>query len=158
MTQGLFARSRLLLGLAILGLVLLAAAAVGPQVEAAKPSGEAPGAPGQVPATWAEADKDGYGTSTTTGSKVWYTLDDGALTDVYYPVLGTPSVRDLQLIVSDGETFAERESDSTTHEIQLVDERALVYRQINTDISDKYRLTKTYVTDPARSSVLVDVT
>ena len=158
MTQGLFARSRLLFGLAILGLVLLAGAAAGPQVEAAKPSGEAPGAPGQVPATWAEADKDGYGTSTTTGSKVWYTLDDGALTDVYYPDLGTPSVRDLQFIVSDGETFAERESDSTTHEIQLVDEKALVYRQINTDISGKYRLTKTYVTDPARSSVLVDVT
>ena len=158
MIQSLSARSRLLFGLAILALALLAGAASGPQVDAAKPSGEAPGAPGEVPANWTEADKDGYGTSTTTGSKVWYTLDDGELTDVYYPDLGTPSVRDLQFIVSDGETFAERESDSTTHEVELVDERALVYRQVNTDIDGKYRITKTYITDPARSSVLVDVT
>jgi len=146
-----------LFGFAILALVLLAGAAAGPQVDAAKPSGEAPGAPGEK-AVWTEADKDGFGTSTTTNSKVWHTLDDGRLTEIYYPDLGTPSVRDLQFIVSDGKTFAERETDSTTHEVELVDERALVYRQVNTDIGDKYRITKTYITDPARSSVLVDVT
>ena len=158
MIQGLSTRPRLLFGLVILALALFAGAAAGPRVDAAKPSAEAPGAPGEVPADWTEADKDGFGTSTTMGSKVWYTLDDGELTDVYYPDLGTPSVRDLQFIVSDGQTFAERESDAKTQEIRLVDEKALVYRQINTDISDGYRITKTYVTDPARSSVLVDVT
>lgn len=40
---------------------------------------------------------------------MWFTLDDGELTDVYYPDLGTPSVRDLQFAVSDGRTFTERE-------------------------------------------------
>src|SRR5215210_8188022 len=158
MIQGSSTRPRLLFGLVILALVLFAGVASGQHVEAAKPSGDAPGAPGEVPANWTEADKDGYGTSTTTGSKVWYTLDDGELTDVYYPDLGTPSVRDLQFIVSDGKTFAERESDATTHEVRLVDERALVYRQVNTDKDGRYRITKTYTTDPARSSVLVDVT
>ena len=156
MIQGLSARSRLSFGLAVLVLALLAGAA-GPQVGAAKPSGQAPGAPGEK-AVWTEADKDGFGTSTTTDSKVWYTLDDGRLTEIYYPDLGTPSVRDLQFIVSDGKTFAELETDATTHEVQLVDERALEYRQINTDIEGKYRITKTYVTDYARSTVLVDVT
>ncbi len=123
---------------------------------AAPGSGGAPGAPGDK-ALWTEADKDGFGTSTTTGSKVWYTLDDGELTEVYYPDLGTPSVRDLQFIVSDGETFAERETVATDQQVQLVDERALQYRQINTDKDGKYRITKTYVSDPARSTVLVDV-
>ena len=52
--------------------------------------------------TWTEADKDGYGTSTTTSSKVWHTLDDGRLTEVFYPDLGTPSVRSLEFVVSDG--------------------------------------------------------
>src|SRR5215203_550753 len=157
MSQGLSARPRLLFGLAVLALALLAGAAAGPQVGAAKFTGQAPGAPGEK-AAWTEADKDGIGTSTTTSSKVWYTLDDGELTEVYYPDLGTPSVRDLQFIVSDGKTFAERESDATTHEVRLVDERALVYRQVNTDKDGRYRITKTYTTDPARSSVLVDVT
>ena len=56
----------------------------------------APGAPGGA-ATWTEADKDGYGTSATPASKVWHTLDDGRLTEVFYPDLGTPSVRTLEL-------------------------------------------------------------
>src|SRR5215216_5465611 len=105
-------------------------------------SSEAPGAPGKK-AVWTAADKDGFGTSKSTASKVWYTLNDGELTEVYYPDLGTPSVRDLQFIVSDGQTFAERETDATTHEVRLVDERALVYRQVNTDKDSRYRITKT---------------
>jgi glucoamylase len=123
---------------------------------APKPS-SAPGAPGEK-ALWTPADKDGFGTSTTTESKVWYTLNDGALTEVYYPDIGTPSVRDLQFIVSDGKKFAEREADATNQQVQLVDGRALEYRQVNTDKDGNYRITKTYVTDPARSTVLVDVT
>ena len=59
-----------------------------------------------------EADKDGYGTSTTTSSKVLHTLDDGRLTEVFYPDLNTPSVRTLDFIVSDGRTFAERDSEA----------------------------------------------
>jgi glucoamylase len=156
MIQDLSARPRLLFGLAVLALALLAGAAAGSQVGAAKSSGQAPGAPGEK-AVWTEADKDGFGTSTTTDSKAWYTLDDGRLTEIYYPDLGTPSVRDLQFIVSDGKTFAELETDATTREVQLVDERALVYRQINTK-TGKYRITKTYITDPDRPTVLVDVT
>src|SRR4051794_26688854 len=126
--------------------------------EAASSSSGAPGAPGG-PAVWTPADKDGFGTSTTTASKVWYTLSNGELTEVYYPNLGTPSVRDLQFIVSDGKTFAERETEATNQQVQLAgDGRALEYRQINTDKNGKYRITKTYVTDPARSTVLLDVT
>jgi glucoamylase len=124
--------------------------------EAASSSSSAPGAPGD-PAVWTPADKDGFGTSKTATSKVWYTLNNGELTEVYYPDLGTPSVRDLQFIVSDGQTFAERETEATNQQVQLVDARALEYRQINTDKDGKYRITKTYVTDPARSTVLVDV-
>ena len=45
----------------------------------------------------------------------------------------------------------------TDHQVQLIDARSLIYRQINTAKSGKYRITKTYVTDPDRSAVLVDV-
>src|SRR5690348_18397839 len=70
----------------------------------------APGAPGQ-PAFWTPANKQGFGTSANTTSKVWHTLQGGELTEVYYPDLGTPAVRDLQLIVTDGKTFTDRERD-----------------------------------------------
>src|SRR3954469_13920053 len=94
--------------------------------------GTAPGAPGDN-AIWTPANKNGFGTSTTTTSKVWHTLQDGKLTEVYFPDLGTPSVRDLQFIVSDGKTYAERESDSTYQRVDLVDPRSLTYRQVNTE-------------------------
>ena len=35
--------------------------------------------------------------------------------------------------------------------------RSLSYRQVNTDRDGRYRITKTYTTDPSRSALLVDV-
>src|SRR5918995_2203017 len=157
MVQRLPVRLRLLVGIAVLVAMVLVGTTAGPKAEGAEPT-EAPKPTNPTPAVWTEADKDGFGTSTTESSKVWYTIDDGELTEVYYPDIGTPSVRDLQFIVSDGRTFAELETEATNHQVQLVgDGRALVYRQVNTDKSGDYRITKTYVTDPARSTVLIDV-
>ncbi len=147
---------RLSFVLAVVVTVVLVGTAFGAKLAEAQTS-EAPGAPGEE-AVFTQADKKGFGTSTTEDSKVWYTLDGGRMTEVYYPNLSTPSVRDLQLIVSDGQTFAELESEATTSQVQLVDQRALVYRQTNTDKDGRYRITKTYVTDPLRSTVLVGVT
>jgi glucoamylase len=117
----------------------------------------APGYPGQ-PADWSPGDKDGFGTAIgALDSKVWYTLNNGGLSEVYAPRIDTPSSRDTQFVVTDGATFAEREDEATDHTVELVDARALVYRQVNTAHSGHYRITKTYTTDPDRSAVLVDV-
>ena len=117
----------------------------------------APGAPGAA-ATWTPADKHGFGTATSLTSKVWFSLEHGELTDVFYPDLGTPSLRNLQLIVTDGQTFADLERDATTSKVRPLDPRSLTYQQVNTAISGRYRITKTYVTDPTRSTLLVDLT
>jgi glucoamylase len=117
---------------------------------------DAPGAPGAA-SSWTEGDKDGFGSATALASNVWFTLDDGALTEVYYPDLGTPSVRDLQFAVSDGSTFTERERGDAVHRVELADRRSLTYRQVSTARSGRWRITKTYVADPARTAVLVDV-
>src|SRR5215208_7507661 len=147
---------RLLVGIAVLVAIVLVGTTAGPKASDAVPA-EAPKPVDPVPAVWTQADKDGFGTSTTDTSKVWYTLRDGELTEVYYPDLGTPSVRDLQFIVSDGATFAERETDATTHVTQLADSKRLTYRQVNTAKSGAYRITKTYTEDPARNTLLVRV-
>jgi glucoamylase len=117
----------------------------------------APGSPGEA-ADWSPGDKDGFGTAIgALESKVWYTLNDGVLSEVFAPRIDTPSSRDTQLVVTDGATFTDREDEATEHRVELVDPRALVYRQVNTATSGRYRITKTYTTDPARSAVLVDV-
>src|SRR3954447_20538830 len=83
--------------------------------------------------TWTPADKDGYGTSTTTASKVWHTLEDGRLTEVFYPDLGTPSVRSLEFVVSDGRGFTQRDTEAASKRTALIDSRSLTYRQVNTE-------------------------
>jgi len=134
------------------GILLLVAASLlcAPPATAA----DAPGAPGAV-ANWTPGDKDGFGTARPLASKVWFTLQGGELTEVYAPGLGTPSFRDLQFVVSDGRTFSERETDVARHVTRLADPRSLTYRQVSS--TPRWRLTKTYVTDPERAAVLVDV-
>src|SRR3954451_6986939 len=58
----------------------------------------APGAPGHK-ADWAPADKQGFGTSATRDSRVWFTLRADGLSDVYYPDLSHPSARELTFAV-----------------------------------------------------------
>ncbi len=102
-------------------------------------------------------DKDGFGTARGTTSKVWYTLHNGELSEIYYPRIDTPSTRDTQLVITDGSTFTDRESTDTSHHVRLLDSKSLIYQQIDLARSGKYLITKTYMTDPARSTVLVDI-
>ena len=146
------AASLSLAALLVTAITGLASAQEGPIDEPTK----APGARGKA-ATWAAGDKEGFGTSRTSRSKVWYTLNDGTLTEVFFPRIDTPATRDTQLVVSDGSTFVDREDEDTDQQVQLIRARSPIYRQVNTAKSGKYRITKTYVTDPRRSAVLVDI-
>lgn len=113
----------------------------------------ATGGPG-AQVDWAPADKHGFGTSTTLTSMVWFTLEGGELTEVYFPRLDTPSLRDLQFVVTDGRSFAEAERDSTVQQTVQTDPRSLSYTQVNTDRRRRWRPIKSYVTDPRRATLL----
>jgi glucan 1,4-alpha-glucosidase len=115
-----------------------------------------PGAPGAA-STWTTGDKEGIGTSTTSASKIWFTLTGGTLSEVYYPSADTPNSRTLEFVVTDGKSFAQRETEGTTHTTTLADRKSLTYRQQVTDDAGRWQLTKTYITDPAAATVLVDV-
>ena len=134
----------------LVGLAAAVALAV-PVGAAGAVTGVAPGGPG-ARALWTAGNKDGFGTSNTLASKVWYTLNSGELTEVYYPRLDTPSYRDLQFVVTDGHSFAEREQDSTVQRTTLLDPRSLTYRQVDTGPGKTWQLQTTYVTDPTRSA------
>jgi glucoamylase len=122
---------------------------------AAAPSGAAPGGPGQK-ATWTEADKTGFGTARSRGSNVWFTLQKGRTSEVFYPDLSTPSVRSLELVVT-GAGFTDRESTDMRHHTIRPDARSLRYRQVNTDKQGRYRIVETFVTDPRRDALDVQI-
>src|SRR5580692_3092178 len=65
-------------------------------------------------ANWLPANKTGFGTSYSTASNVWFTLQGGRLSEVYYPRLDTPSVRNLDFVVTDGQSFAQRAQEMPT--------------------------------------------
>ena len=146
-----------LAGVAALTLLIGTAGVMVPAAAQPAAGSGAPGYPGEA-ADWSPGDKDGFGTAIgALDSKVWYTLNDGVLSEVFAPRIDTPSSRDTEFVVTDGSTFTDRESEATEHRVELVDDRALVYRHVNTATSGRYRITKTYTTDPARSAVVVDV-
>lgn len=115
----------------------------------------APGAPGAMP-TWTSGAKVAVGTSLTTNSKVWFTLEDGIMTEVYYPRLDTADVRTLEFAVSDG-TRVWLESADMRHSIEQTDSNALIFRQTNRDPDARFTIAKTYVTDPQHDTVLIQV-
>ncbi|MGH3887881.1 MAG: glycoside hydrolase family 15 protein [Pseudonocardiaceae bacterium] len=128
-----------------------------PAVVTAQPAGgEAPGAPGAHP-LWLPAGKTGFGGSRDTASNVWFTLHSGQLSEVYYPDLSTPSIRSLSFVVTDGESFAATDADAKAEKVRRASPDGLTYEQTVTDDNNRWKLRKTYVTDPARASVLIDV-
>jgi glucoamylase len=125
----------------------------------------APGAPG-ARHTWAPADKHGFGTAHQLEGNAYFTLRQASLSEVYFPDLSTPGFRGLQFAVTDGKRFLDRETvdDDAAHAEPVapgVSARveplpgALGFRQVTQTAS--WRLTKTWITDPARASVLARV-
>ncbi|MDF2968155.1 MAG: glucoamylase [Nocardioidaceae bacterium] len=139
----------------------LAVGVTGTLALATSPSAGDPAATGPADrgatSTWTEADKAGFGTAKTRRSNVWFTLQNGRMSEVFYPDLSTPSVRSLEFVVSDGETFTDRTSQHTRTTVRRPDPRSLRFTQVNTDKDGRYELTEKYVTSPRHDSVTVTV-
>ncbi len=117
----------------------------------------APGAPGKD-AQWATAGKQGVGTSASLESKVWFTLAQGVMTEVYYPDVTVANVHLLQFVVVNPKTRkVETEQTDAVHKIKVLRPDSLSFQQINTAKSGAWKITKTYATDPQKNSVLIDV-
>ncbi|MCD9188322.1 MAG: glycoside hydrolase family 15 protein [Pyrinomonadaceae bacterium] len=117
----------------------------------------APGAPGND-AQWATAGKQAIGTSASLESKIWFTLAQGVLTEVYYPDVTIANVHVLQFVVVDPKTKkVETERDDAVHRIKPLHSDSLSFQQINTAKNGAWKITKTYTTDTERASVLIDV-
>jgi glucoamylase len=107
-------------------------------------------------AQWLTAAKNGFGTSTTLASKVWFTLANGVMTEVFFPTLDVPNVQLLQLNIITGGRV-ETETQDTFHRLEVPNPSSLTFRQVNSAKNGQYTITKTYITDPRRSTVLIDL-
>ena len=105
------------------------------------------------------ARKDCLGTARNTTSKVWFTLANGVLSDVYYPTIDNTNVETLQYVVTDGSTFTDLQTRDTTYTVQVLahDSQALDCEVTTTAKSGKYRIITDYITDPNQNSLVMRV-
>src|SRR5215203_2337946 len=104
------------------------------------------------------ARKDCLGTARNTTSKVWYTVANGVLSDVYYPTVDNTNVETLQYVVTDGSTFTDLQTRDMTYTVEPLHEPGeMACRVTATGPDGKYRIRTDYITDPARNTVLMRV-
>lgn len=113
----------------------------------------APGHPGIEP-RWTQAGKDGVGTAYSGDSRVWFTLWNGVLTEVYYPTIDRPQLRDAQFLVTDGHTFFHEEKRDLRSTTERISNHALGYRITNESADPPYRIVKEVIAAPHLSCVL----
>ncbi|MEQ1605502.1 MAG: glycoside hydrolase family 15 protein [Pyrinomonadaceae bacterium] len=138
----------------------------------------APGGPGKD-AQWATAGKQAVGTSASLESKVWFTLAQGVLTEVYYPDVTVANVHLLQFVVVDPKTKkVETELDDALSKTEsreiswskdvspianigiyksFYSKSSVVFEQTTSARSGNWWITKTYFTDPASDTIIFSV-
>jgi glucoamylase len=108
---------------------------------------EAFGKPGIEP-RWTHSNKDGAGTAYSASSHLWFTIWNGIVTEVYYPTVDRPQIRDLQLLITDGKTFFHEEKRDLTVHVERISDHALGYRCTNADPDGRYTIVKEMIGDP----------
>jgi glucoamylase len=112
------------------------------------------GHPG-IPPRWTRSAKDAVATAYSGSSPVWFTVARGILSEVYYPTVDRPQVRDLQYLVTDGATFFHDERRHLVSEVECLDPHALGVRITTSDPEGRYRIHKRIITDPHQPCILI---
>ena len=118
--------------------------------------GEAFGSPGLQP-RWTSSVKDAVCTAYSGGSRIWFTCSHGILNEIYHPTIDRAQVRDMEFLITDGETFAHEEKRHLDATFEYIDPESLGVRYINRDREGRYTLTKEIICDPHHSVVLQHV-
>ena len=111
------------------------------------------GWPGTAP-RWTHGAKDGVGTAYAASSRVWFTFWNGIITEVYYPTVDRPQIRDLQYLITDGKTFFHDEKRNLESKLEHLSDHGLGYRCTNSDPGGRYAIIKEIIADPHLACVL----
>ncbi len=94
--------------------------------------------------------KDGVGTAYDLESRIWFTIWNGILTEIHYPTIDRPQMRDVQfLFVDGGGAVHRREIRYANHETERI-APSQGYRITSRDKNNKFSLVKEIIADPRR--------
>src|ERR1041385_7515855 len=110
--------------LGAISLLLAVVVAVTAGAATSRADSAAPDGPGAL-SHFDLARKDCLGTARNTKSKVWFTVANGVLSDVYYPTIDNTNVETLQYVVTDGSTFTDLQTRDMTYAASLPNPNSL---------------------------------
>ncbi len=115
----------------------------------------ATGAPG-IPPRWTRSAKDAVCTAYSSGSHLWFTTSVGVVNEIYFPTIDQPQVRDLQFLITDGETFFHEERRNLDSTTEYLDATGLGVRIVGHSPDGRYHLFKEMITDPHLPTLLIN--
>ena len=102
---------------------------------------------------WGPGRKMAFGTAPTTRSKLWYTLADGALSEVFFPFLDRVALHELRFFASAGGAPPVDDSREGQHTISWLSPGVPAF--IVDTTHHEYRLTKEIFSDPDENAMLI---
>ncbi len=94
------------------------------------------------------------GTAYAASSRIWFTFWNGIVTEVYYPAVDRPQLRDLQYLVTDGKSFFHEEKRNLESRLERFSDLTLGYRCTNSDPAGRYAIVKEIIADPHVACIL----
>src|SRR6202012_3054641 len=90
-------------------------------------------------------------------SRIWYTVSHGILNEIYYPTIDKPQTRDMEFLLTDGESFVHEEKRDLLRTFEYVDDCSCAVRLTNAEPHGRYNIIKEISADPHHPVVLTRV-
>src|SRR6266705_4777157 len=113
---------------------------------------EAPGGPG-APPMWGPGRKMAFGAAPGPLSKLWYTLVDGNLSEVFFPTLDRPALHELRFFAAASGAPPVDDAVDAHHTLTWVSPGVPAFTADSTH--HEYRLTKEFFSDPEENAMLI---
>ena len=115
---------------------------------------EAPGAPGML-SNWCNGHKQAVG-GTLGPARLWFTVGDGIVNEIYYPRVDIPQVRDLGFIIADGQGFWQEVKRLDSCRVQYASAGVPAISIVHTH--PRFTFTQRIVPEPNRDVLLLELT
>jgi len=116
----------------------------------------AKGKPGTKP-RWTSGAKTIVGTAVTSQSRIWYTIGNGTLNEIYFPDVDQANTRSVRFLIADGAGFFSDEEWDADHSVEWI-KTGIPACMIESHCKQgRYTLTKEIITDPVRDTLMIRV-
>lgn len=113
---------------------------------------QAPGGPGTEPG-WGPARKQAFGTAPGRQSRVWFTVADGNLSDVFHPAVDQPVLSGLRFLAAAPGAPPVDDATEATHAVRWIEPGVPSFRIESRHV--EYELDTELVSDPDRDALLI---